>query len=180
MTGTETAPPPRPVALRVAKATAAIVAFVGSALAVIFLLFPQLKPEAPSPVRQVTLSQLELEPHVTFGAYLRRDHRDPGGLEAAVLKQPGALVTFHFVAEGYKDRRLPIVSQLINARTGNVMNENRDRWLEPEVTKDSGSWRAWAPLPSGRHRRVFIQVELYEPRGVVPMRTLRTKTFGID
>jgi hypothetical protein len=180
MTGTETAPPTRPLVVRVAKATAAVVAFIGSALGVIFVLWPQLKPEPPSPTRRVALSELRLEQPVTFGAYLRRVHRDAGGLEDAVLKERGALVTFHFAIEGYKNRRLPIVSQLINARSGNVINENRDTWMQPEVTKDSGNWPVWVPLPRGHPRRVFVEVEFYEPRAVVPLRTLRTKTFTID
>jgi hypothetical protein len=179
MAGTQVPPavPSRPLALRLAKAIAALVAFVGSVLGIIFVLWPSLKPEAPSPTRRVALSGLTLERHVTFGAYLRRTHRAPGGLEDAVLNERGALASFDFVVEGYKNRRLPVAWQLIEASSGDVLKENRDTWITPEVTTDSGNWPVWVRLPGGQRRRVFIQVMLYEPRGVIALKTLRTHTF---
>jgi hypothetical protein len=172
------AAPPRPLALRLAKAITALAAFVGSLLAIIFLLWPSLKPEAPSPTRHVSLSGLELERSVTFGAYLERVHHSPGGLEDAVLNERGALASFDFVIEGYKDRALPVTWQLIDARDGTVLNENRDIRLESEVTKDSGTWRFWVPLPKRERRSVFILVQLFEPRGVIALKTLRTRIFA--
>jgi hypothetical protein len=171
--------PPRALALRLAKAIAALVAFVASVLGIIFLLWPSLKPEAPSPTRRVVLTELKLERPVTFGAYLTRIHQPAGGLADAVLNERGALASFDFVIEGYKDRPMPLVWQLIEARRGNVLDENRDIVLKPEVTKDSGHWPIWVPLPRGERRRVFIQVELYEPRAVIALKTLRTRTFPI-
>jgi hypothetical protein len=135
------------------------------------------KPEASSPTRRVTLSGLKLERPVTFGAYLKRIHQSPGGLAAAELNRRGALVSFDFVTEGYKDRSLPVEWQLIDARSGDVLDENRDVSIKPEVTKDSGNWPVWVPLWKAQHRRVFIQVALYEPRGVIALKTLRTRTF---
>jgi hypothetical protein len=170
---------PRPLAVRIARAVAALVAFVGSVLGIVFVLWPSLKPEPPSPTRSVTLSALGFEPHVTFGAYLRRIHQDPGGLEDAVLDERGALVSFHFVIVGYKKRSLPLTWQLIDATGGDVLEENRDIKLKADVTKDGADWAAWVPLPRGHRRRVFIEVILYEPRGIMAMRTLRTKTFTI-
>lgn len=179
MAGTQVPPavPSRPLALRIAKGIAALVAFVGSVLGIVFVLWPSLKPEPPSPTRSVTLSGLTLERPVTFGAYLRRTHRPAGGLEAAVLNERGALASFDFVVEGYKNRRLPVAWQLIEARTGDVLKENRDTWITPEVTKDSGNWPVWVRLPKGQRRRVFIQLMLYEPRGEIALRTLHTRTF---
>jgi hypothetical protein len=167
----------RPLALRLAKAMAALVGFVGSLLAIIFLLWPSLKPEAPSPTRHVALSGLKLERPVTFGAYLKRIRQPPGGLEDAVLNERGALVSFDFVIEGYKNRPLPLTWQLIDARDGTVVDENPDIRLEPEVTKDSGTWRTWVPLSKRKRRRVFVLIELFQPRGVIALKTLRTRTF---
>jgi hypothetical protein len=181
MAGTHVPPaaPPRPLALRLAKAITALVAFIGGLLAIIFLLWPSLKPEAPSPTRHVALSGLKLERPVTFGAYLERVHQPPGGLEDAVLNERGALASFDFVIEGYKDRPLPLTWQLIEARGGTVLDENRDIRLKSEVTKDSGTWRLWVPLPKRGRRAVFILVQLFEPRGVIALKTLRTRTFPI-
>jgi hypothetical protein len=171
--------PPRPLVHRLPKAIAALVAFVGSVLGIVFLLWPSLKPEAPSPTRRVALSGLKLERPVTFGAYLRRTHQPPGGLEGAVLNERGALASFDFVIEGYKNRPLPLAWQLVEARGGDVLDENRDISLTPEAIKDSGNWPVWVPLARGRRRRVFIQVELYEPRALIALKTLRTRTFPI-
>lgn len=179
MAGTQVPPATPPLAVRLAKAIAALVTFVGGLLAIIFLLWPALQPEAPSRTRRVALSGLKLERPVTFGAYLKRIHQPPGGLEGAVLNERGALASFDFVIEGYKNRALPLTWQLIDADGGKVLNENRDIRLKPEVTKDSGTWRTWVPLPKRARRRVFILVELFEPRGVIALKTLRTRTFPI-
>ena len=179
MAGTHSPPAGTSRAVRAAKAVAALVAFVASVLGVLFLLWPSLKPEPPSRIRKVDLSQLRLERPVTFGAYLRRIHQPPGDLTDAMLNQRGALASFDFKLVGYKDRRLPIAWQLIDTRAGEVLAENRDVWLEPEASNDSGNWPVWVPLPKGGRRRVFIEVKLYEPRGVVALRTLRTRAFAL-
>jgi hypothetical protein len=171
------ATPPRPLAIRLAKAVSAVVGFIAVLLGLIFLLWPSLKPEPPSPTRDVKLSHLTLERPVTFGAYLRRINQSAGGLEPAVLKQAGALAAFDFTVEGYKDRRLPLAWQLVDAGNGEKLDGNRDLSIKPEVTKDSGNWPLWVPLPKGHPRRLFIEIQLYEPRGVVALGSLRTRTF---
>ena len=180
MAGTQSPPAGSSRAVRAAKAAAAGVAFVASVLGIVFLLWPSLKPEPPSRTRKVDLSRLTLERPVTFGAYLRRIHQAPGGLTDAMLNQRGALASFDFVLVGYKDRRLPIAWQLIDTRGGDVLAEDRAVWLEPEANNDSGNWPVWVPLPEGERRRVFIEVKLYEPRGVVALRTLRTRAFVVS
>jgi hypothetical protein len=179
MAATRSLPADPSRAVRAAKAVAAVVAFIASVLGILFLLWPSLKPEPPSRTRKVDLSRLKLERPVTFGAYLRRIHQPPGDLTDATLNQRGALASFDFVIVGYKDRRLPIAWQLIDTRAGDVLAENRDVWLEPEANNDSGNWPVWVPLPKGEHRRAFIEVKLYEPRGVVALRTLRTRAFAV-
>jgi hypothetical protein len=168
----------RPLPIRLAKGASAVVAFVAAVLGVIFVLWPSLKPEAPSPTRGVELTHLTLERPVTFGAYLKRINQAAGGLEPAVLKQRGALAAFHFTIEGYKNSRLPLEWQLVDARTGERLDGNRDLSIKPEVPTDSGNWRLWVPLPKGRPRRLFITIQLYQPRGVVPLGSLRTRTFS--
>jgi hypothetical protein len=171
--------PSRPLALRFTKSIPAVVAFIASVLGIVFLLWPSLKPEAQSPTRHVELSEPTLERSVTFGAYLKRINQPPGGLEDAVLKERGALASFDFVIEGYKDRPLPLTWQLIDTRSGEVLDENRDIRLEAEVTKDSGTWHVWVPLPKGERKRVFIMIELFQPGGVIALETLRTRTFPV-
>jgi hypothetical protein len=178
MADTPAPAPPRPLAIRVAKGAAAVMAFVATVLGIVFLLWPSLKPEAPSATRHVALGHLTLERPVTFGAYLKRISQQAGGLEPAVLKQRGALAAFDFTIEGYKNRGLPLEWQLIDAATGNRLDGNRDLSIKPEVTKDSGNWPLWVPLPRGRQRRLFITIQLYEPRGVVALGSLRTHTFS--
>jgi hypothetical protein len=182
MAGAAEIPPaaaPQPLVLRLAKTTAAVVAFTGSVLGIVFVLWPSLKPEPPSPTHRVDLSELRLERGVTKAAYLRRIHQPAGGLEDAVLNERGALASFDFEIEGYKNRRLPVVSQLVEARGGDVIEENRDIGLTPEATEDRGNWPIWVPLPRGERRRVFIQMQLYEPRGVIALKTLTTHPFLI-
>jgi TIR domain-containing protein len=168
-------PPRRPwrsTAVRIGLATAAVLA-VG--LLLWFVL--QLRGgEAPS-TRQASLAHPTLE-HLDFAQYLDRKAIDRDSYQPAVLRRPGAFVTFDFRIEGYKGKRLPLRWQLIDARNGNQIKQSRAVSITPDANTDSGSWDVWTPVPTGADRRFFVQVQLYNDRGVVPIARLRTETFA--
>jgi hypothetical protein len=145
-----------------------------------FLLWSSLKPhgQGTAPVRAAALRNPTLDRGITFGQYLTRKHfsRDP--YTAGALARRGALVTFDFRIQGYKDKRLPLRWQLTDARTGDQPEEGSGVGIIPDADVDQASWDFWVPVPGARNRRYFVQLQLYDDRETVPIGRLRTETFG--
>jgi hypothetical protein len=142
-----------------------------------FGLWPALKPEEPPASKGATLRNLTLE-KLSFGQYLDRIAQSRSGWHPAQLDRQGALVSVDIEIEGYRNKRLPLRLQLIDSRTGEQVALSRERYVNPEANKDQGSYPIWVPLPRGRGRRFFVQIELLDDRGVVPLRHVRTHTFS--
>lgn len=127
--------------------------------------------------------RVEAEPHVasrcrcqTFGEYLDRAERSRRPYGPAALAQRGAYVEFDFSVRGYKNKLLPLRWQLLNARSGVQLKHSRDLRVKPEVNTDSGSWNVWIPMPR-RARRMYVQIQLYNDAGTVPIGRVRTAEF---
>jgi hypothetical protein len=145
-----------------------------------FLLWSSLKPhgQGAAPVKAAVLRNATLDRGITFGQYLTRNHfsRDP--YTAAALARHGALVTFDFRIQGYKNKRLPLRWQLTDARTGDQPQEGTGIGIIPKADIDQASWNFWVPIPAGEKRRYYVQLQLYDDRDAVPIGRLRTETFG--
>jgi hypothetical protein len=153
---------------------------VGLAIAVIgglFALWPSIKPQGGPATKAARLSNLTLDRDITFGQYLDRKELSHEPYSAALLARRGAYVAFDFRVEGYRGKRLPLRWQLIDGRTGDQLDQSRDVSITPGATTDQGSWDVWVPLPRG-HRRFYVQVQLYDNAGVVPIGRLRTEPFA--
>jgi hypothetical protein len=167
---------------------------IGLAIAVVaglVALWPSIKPKdtpapkatrstslTPDPVTKAArLSNLTLDRDITFGQYLDRKQISRKPYTAAVLARRGAYVAFDFRVEGYKGKRLPLRWQLMDARTSDQLGQSRDIAITPGATTDQGSWDVWVPLPRG-HRRFYVQVQLYDNAGLVPIGRLRTERFA--
>jgi hypothetical protein len=151
----------------------ALIAVVG----IFLMLWPSLKPEAAPATKAAQLSNPTLDRDITFGQYLDRKELPRRPYSNAVLARRGAFVTFDFRIEGYRGKRLPLRWQLLDARTGDQISQSRDVAITADATTDRGSWDVWVPLPRG-HRRVFVQVQLYDDDGIVPLDRMRTATFS--
>jgi hypothetical protein len=162
--------PPHRLPVR-AAAVGALIALVG----VFLMLSPVLKPPDAPATRLARLSNLTLDEDVSFGQYLDRTGFPQRDYPAAQLARPGALVTVDYRVEGYRGKRLPLRWQLVDAHTSDLLYQSRVD-LTPEATTDQVSWPAWVPLPRGR-RRVFVQLQLYDVGGIVPIGRKRTRTF---
>jgi hypothetical protein len=157
--------------------TASIVAllFVGA-----FVLWFSLKPhgQGAPPVKAAVLRNPTLDRGITFGQYLTRNHLSRDPYTAASLARPGAIVTFDFRIQGYKDKRLPLRWQLVDTRTGAEPDEETGIGIVPKADIDQASWPFWVSVPGSRNRRYFVQIQLYDDRDTVPIGRLRTATFG--
>ena len=94
----------------------------------------------------------------------------------AELARRGAFITFEFRVQGYHGKRLPLRWQLMDPRTGDQLDQSRDVAITPAANTNQGSWDVWVPLPRG-HERFYIQVQLYDNAGLVPIGRLRTERF---
>jgi hypothetical protein len=134
--------------------------------------------EQAPPTKAAKLSDLTLDRNISFGQYLKRKELSQAPYTAAQLGRRGAFVAFDFKIQGYQGKRLPLRWQLIDARTGDQLAQSRDVAITPEAQTDGGSWDVWVPIPRGAGRRFFVQVQLYDDRGIVPLGRQRTATFA--
>jgi hypothetical protein len=161
-----------------ARAISAVVAFIGMLLGVIFVLWPSLIPPSPPATKSATLQELTLDQNVTFGQYLDRIEQSRAPYEPNTLARRGALVEFEFVITGYRDKRLALRWQLINAETRDQIDRSRDILIAPSATTERGTWNVWVPNPKRRSRRLYVQLQLYDDRaGGSPIARLRTPRF---
>jgi hypothetical protein len=141
------------------KLVATLVSVCTGVAALLFVLWPQLKPEEPSRQGTASLSQLRLEPNVTRAYYLARVHEPTTGYTKAQLADRGALLDVHIVVTGFKGERLPLRWQLYEASSGKKIDEERAIAITPDRTEVAGNHLFWVPL---QHRRgnFFANVEL--------------------
>jgi len=161
---------------RIGRAVAGAVGCVAATVGLVFAVAPSLKPDPPPVDKGATLRNAQVEPALRFGEYLDRIEQSRQPYGAAALGRRGAFVEFDFSIRGYKDKRLPLRWQLVDARTGAQLRHSRDLRIRPLVNTDAGSWSVW--IPSVRHaRRMYVQVQLYNDAGRVPIGRIRTREF---
>jgi hypothetical protein len=165
----------RPVQL--AKAVTAAVSFAATATALIFGVWPALKPDDPPVTKAATLTNVTLD-RMTFGQYLDRIAQSHAGYRRPQLERAVAVVGLDFNIKGYRQQHLPLQWRIVDARTGDQLDQSRDLFLTPEAREDQARWSVWVPVPRGRDRRFFIEVELLDDRGVVPLGQVRSDYFG--
>jgi hypothetical protein len=163
--------------LPIANAIAAVATFAATMTGLIFGLWPALKPTDPPATKGATLSNTTVD-HVTFGQYLDRDGRSRSPYRSAHLQRRGALVGFDLNVKGYLNKHLPLRLQLLDARTGDQVNQSRDFSFIPRATNDHNSLSFWMRVPTGRNRRFYVEVQLLDNRGAIPLGRIRTNRFS--
>jgi hypothetical protein len=161
---------------RVVRGIAGAVGFVATVIGLVFVLWPSLKPEPPPADQGATLANAQVEPGMTFGAYLDRIEQSRKPYDRATLDERGAFVEFDFVVRGWKDKHLPLGWQLLDARTGAQLDRSRALRVTPRADRDAGAWNVWIPLRH-RARRMYAQVALYNLHGV-PIGRVRSPVFS--
>ena len=160
----------------VARGVKGIAGFAAAVLGVVFVLWPNLKPEPPPREKRVVLGRAAVDRNVRFGQYLDRRRLTRGDYVRADLQRPGALVSFNYRIVGYRHERMPVHWQLIDATTSEQLAESVDLSIVPEVNDDDGAGQVWIAVPRGRARRLFVELELLNARAV-PIGRTRTLTF---
>lgn len=163
--------------VRIGRAVGAAVSFAATLVGLMFVLWPALKPDEPPATKGGSISDATLD-RVSFGQYLDRIARSRSGYRRAQLERRGALVGVDLKVRGYRDKRLPLQWRIVDARTGDQIQQSRDLVYIPAASEDQNSWSIWVPLPRGLDRRFFVEVELLDDRGAAPLGRARTHTFG--
>lgn len=168
----------RSLPVRIARWMSGVVGFVATFLGVVFVLFPAIKPEGSAPTKGAKLSNPARE-ELSWGQYLDRMDLDRAPYDASALSRRGIFVEFDYVIEGYRNKPLPLRWQLIDARRGDQLGKSRDTLITPQASTDKGSWGVWVPLPRRHTQRVYVQLQLYEDTGEVPIGRLRTSSIRV-
>jgi hypothetical protein len=144
--------------MHLAKQGGVIVGLVSGVIGLVFLLFPQLRPERsePPPDQSASVSGVVLNPHTTRGQFLDYLGRSKRGLTREQLAVVGASAFARVQIAGYRGRTLTLERQLIDSRTGNLVGQARDFLVTPPAEKVTHRWGDWAPLPKGRGSFIFV------------------------
>ena len=140
-------------------------------------MWPSVKPEGPAVDKGATLSHLSASEVITRRQYFQRAQLPTTGFSVDQLARRGLYVTFDVSIEGYKGQELPLRWELVNAATGTQVADAESTIFKPLATRDGASWQEWIPLP-GRSRTYVVFVRLYDPTGVVPLATQRSKPIS--
>jgi hypothetical protein len=163
--------------VQIAKAVGAAVSFAATATALIFGVWPTLKPDEPPVTKGATLSNVTLD-RMSFGQYLDRTAQSRTGYQRTQLEHAVVVVGVDFSIRGYRNKHLPLQWRLVSVQTGDQIDQSRDLFLTPEANEDQARWSVWVTVPRGRDRRFFVEVELFDDRGAVPLRSVRTDLFS--
>ena len=169
---------------RVSKRTVAaatgigvIVGLVSALLTTLFVVLPNLK---PSTTNLVSISNVVVEPNVTFGQYLQHPstamalrargmslddirRRGKGG-----LADRGAGVDFQFEVRGYGGATLLTRWTLFDADTGERLAESEQldplplTFVAQKKEADIGTWEVWVRTFDQGRKSYFVRIEMYD------------------
>jgi hypothetical protein len=148
------------------------VGLVSAVLGIVFVLWPNIKPESRPSEKKARLSQLVVVPNVSFEQYLKRIDQPRGGLTRDVLARRGAFIEFHATVIGFRGRKLPLKREVVDTTTGNEVGESRSTIITPYANSESFVWHDWALVPPRRHRYDVVLTLLQED-GIVPLDEIR-------
>jgi hypothetical protein len=153
-----------------------VVGLLGGIASLVFLLLPNIQPKPDPPVREASFAELQVEPGLTRRQYLQRVDLDPGGLDAKTLAQRGAFLEFDVRATGYRDKRLALKLELLNATTGDEVGQEQSTTIRPQADEDAIAWHAFLVYPPRATGSFVARMELLDPAGV-PIARKRSEPF---
>jgi len=145
-------------AISLAKKAAVIVGLAGSVLGVLFVLFPQLKPQRTTPPAEqsASVTGMVVNPRRTHGQFLDDSDQSKLGFTKTQLAQLGAEAFARVQIIGYRGHKLILERQVINARTGNLVGQTRDFTVTPPADTVNHRWWDWTPLRPGKGAYITV------------------------
>lgn len=156
-----------------------MVGLISGVAGLVFLFFPQLRPEVNKPPadQSATITGVVVNPHTTRGQYLAYSDQSRLGFTKQQLSVAGASAFARVTIVGYRNRKLTLARQLIDARTGNVVGQARDFLVSPTADRVSHRWWDWVPLRSGRGSYIMV-IKLLDDQQKTAIACGQTPTFG--
>jgi len=155
------------------------VGLISGAAGLFFLFFPQFRPEVSKPVadQSATIGGVVVNQHTTRGNYLVYSDQSKLGFTKQQLSVMGASAFARVTVVGYRNRKLTLARQVIDARTGNLVGEARDFHVTPPADRVTHRWWDWVPLRSGRGSYIMV-IKLLDDEQKSAIACGQTRTFG--
>jgi hypothetical protein len=161
-------------------AAATIVGLITGVASLVFLLRPELEPQAAEPNTPPTrtsarLQQLSVRENVTRAEFLRRTDGDPTGFTKAQLAETGVFVRYRVAIRGFESLPVTVKHEVFDARTGKEVSEESSLTITPPKNAKNieRDWHTWATLPPGRGTYIVV-VKLLAEGESAPLATLET------
>jgi hypothetical protein len=167
---------------RSVKAVAGLAAAIAAILGLVFLLWPDLRPDPTPDAASVEFTRLSVDHPVTRAQSLDRPGLPHTGFTAEQLAERGAFVSFDLSVKGYGGRRLPVRWLLLDAAGDLVGSQDRRILLAVDRNDVTLTHRYWTGVPpaGGPFRAVL---EVYPPGtkpgdpATAPLRTRESDPF---
>ena len=156
-----------------------MVGLISGVTGLFFLFFPQFRPEVSKPPadQSAMITGVVVNTHTTRGQYLAYSDQSRLGFTKQQLSVAGASAFARVTIVGYRNRKLTLARQLIDARTGNVVGQARDFLVTPPADRVSHRWWDWVPLRSGRGSYIMV-IKLIDDQQKAAIACGQTPTFG--
>jgi hypothetical protein len=145
-------------AMDLAKKGGIVVGLITGVLGLVFLLFPDLRPDPSEPTedQSASVSGLVVNPGTTRGQFLDYSDQSKLGFTKEQLAIPGTSAFARVQLVGYRGKTLTLERQLIDARTGDVVGQARDFRVTPSAEKVTHRWWDWTPVRPGRGSYILV------------------------
>jgi hypothetical protein len=165
--------------MSLAKQAGVIVGLVSGAAGLVFLFFPQYRPERSEPTadQSAAITGVVLNPRTTRGQHLDYSDQSKLGFTEQQLAVVGASAFARVQIVGYRNKTLTLARQLVDARTGDVVGHARDFLVNPPADKVTHRWWDWVPLKRGRGSYVMV-IKLLDDQQGVAIACGQTRPFG--
>jgi hypothetical protein len=165
--------------ITLAKKGGVVVGLISALVGLVFLLFPQIKPERHQPTADQTasVSGMVLNPRTTQEQFLAYSDQSKLGFTRQQLEVVGASAFARVQIVGYRGRTLILERQLIDATTGNVIGQARDFRVTPPAEKVTHRWWDWTRLRPGRGNYIVV-IKVLDDKQHAAIACGQSKPFG--
>lgn len=163
------------------KAVGAVAGAIAAVVGLLFVFFPDLRPDPTSDEGSATFAEPTVEQPVTFGQYLDRVEIPRDGFTERQLQRAGALVSVQVTIKGYRNQALPLRWYLLDGAEI-VDQQSRRQALTADRNEAPAAWSFWVPLRPGPGPFKVV-VQIYPPNakagrpGVVALDEEDTQPF---
>ena len=165
------------------KAVGGVAVAIAGIVGLVFLFFPDLRPDPTPDEGSATLSKPTLEQPVTFGQYLDRVEIPREGSTEEQLARQGVLAGVMVTIKGYRNQGLPLRWYVLDLGTHDIVDQQSKRHLlQADRNETPAAWPFWVALPRGPGPFKIV-LQIYPPNakpgrpGVVPLAEAETDTF---